>query len=181
MLEETPDTLDVVGAQASRLQRYGAAHPAVELGLRWLERHRPTAGRPVFLHGDFRLGNFLVAPEGITAVLDWKCAHIGCGAEDLGWLCTRAWRFGRVETPVGGFGTRQQLQDAYAAVTGIRHTPEETRYWEVFGLVRWAVISIMQAHQHTTGAQRSLVFAATGRNVCLVEYDLLMTLCGRYS
>jgi hypothetical protein len=54
------------------------------------------------------------------------------------------------------------------------------RYWEVFGLMRWAIINIMQAHGHVFGGRRSVVFAACGRNTSQIEYDLLMTIAGKY-
>ena len=39
---------------------------------------------------------------------------------------------------------------------------------------------MMQVHGHNSGERRGLVFAACGRNTALVEYDLLMTMTGRY-
>jgi aminoglycoside phosphotransferase (APT) family kinase protein len=48
----------------------------------------------VTVHGDFRSGNLLVGPDGLRAVLDWELAHAGDPAEDIGWLCAPAWRFG---------------------------------------------------------------------------------------
>jgi aminoglycoside phosphotransferase (APT) family kinase protein len=62
------------------LDTLGEPHPAFELGLRWLEDHRPAAAaavEPRLVHGDFRNGNFIVGPEGIRAVLDWELAHLG--------------------------------------------------------------------------------------------------------
>jgi hypothetical protein len=51
----------------------------------------------------------------------------------------------------------------------------------VFGLVRWAILNLMQGKGHADGTRRGPVFAACGRNVSPIEYDLLMTLNGRYS
>ncbi|TXL71837.1 phosphotransferase family protein [Vineibacter terrae] len=174
------DSDDPIAAQRARLDSYDEAHPAIELGLRWLERHRPPPGPRCFLHGDLRTGNFIVGADGIAAVLDWECSHLGAGVEDLGWLCTRSWRFGRVELPVGGFGNRADLFAAYEAAGGARVDPDAVRYWEIFGLVRWAVLNVMQAHGHVFGGRRSLPFAACGRNTSVIEYDLMMTLAGRY-
>ncbi len=60
--------------------------PAVEVALAWLQA-RASAPEVVLVHGDFRTGNFLVAPDGLVAVLDWEFAHWGAREEDLGWLC----------------------------------------------------------------------------------------------
>ncbi len=179
-LADTPDSRDPVAAQLARFDSYAEHHPALELGLRWLVRQRPGP-RPVrLLHGDFRNGNMIVDETGIRAVLDWECSHLGSPLEDLGWLCVRSWRFGQVDKPVGGFGGRQEFHAAYIAAGGCSVDQEEVRWWEIFGLVRWAVLNIMQVHGHLSGARRSAAFAACGRNTCLIEYDLLMTMLGRY-
>ncbi|WP_040834980.1 phosphotransferase [Nocardia brevicatena] len=149
--------------------------PTVEMGLRWLRGHPPLPRPKALVHGDFRLGNFLIDPSGIRAVLDWELAHIGNPIEDLGWLCVRAWRFG-APAPVGGLGTREQLLDGYERATGTRPTSEELRWWEVFGTLKWLVLSRFQAQRHLGGAERSLELAAIGRRVCESEYDLLTAL-----
>ena len=74
------------------LDALGEVRPALELGVRWLEAHRPPAGAGVTVHGDYRLGNLLVGPHGLVGVLDWELAHTGDPAEDLGWLAAPAWR-----------------------------------------------------------------------------------------
>ncbi|HLG88617.1 MAG TPA: phosphotransferase family protein [Alphaproteobacteria bacterium] len=179
-LESAPDSGDIVGKFLERYDSYAEAHPAIELGFRWLARNKRPAGRRALVHGDFRTGNFMVGPEGVTAVLDWECAHLGRPIEDIGWLCTRSWRFGQVEFPVGGLGLREPFYAAYKAAGGERIDPEAVHFWEIFGFVRWAIYNIMQAHGHTHRGRRGVAFAAMGRNTCLVEYELLMTLAGRY-
>lgn len=180
-LDDRADSVDALSAQRDRFDSYGGGRPAIELGLRWLERHRPAPAPPVLVHGDFRVGNLMVTPQGIAAVLDWECAHIGSRWEDLGWLCTRAWRFDRPDLPVGGVDTTAPLFAAYERASGVRVDEDAVRHWTVFGLVRWAILNLMQASGHVSGARRGLVFAACGRNVNLIEYDLLMTLKGRYA
>ncbi|MBL6751237.1 MAG: phosphotransferase family protein [Nevskia sp.] len=181
-LRQWPDSVDALQAQRRRIDHYGEPHPALELALRWLERHRPPpAPAPaVFLHGDFRIGNIMAGPRGVTAVLDWECSHLGAPLEDLGWLSTRSWRFGRPQLPVGGIGPWQPFLDAYRGAGGGHADPESIRYWQVFGLMRWTVLNIMQAFEHVHRGRRGPVFAACGRNTALIEYELLMTLAGRY-
>ncbi len=177
-LSEIPESRDPIAAQRERIDFYDEAHPALELGFRWLEAHRLAPARRTLVHGDFRNGNFLVGPEGIRAVLDWECSHAGDPFEDLGWLCTRSWRFGQHDHPVGGFGRRDDLYRRYTAHSEAAVDPERVHYWEVYGLVRWAVINLMQAHGHVYEGRSSVVFAACGRNVAEIEYDLLKTLDG---
>jgi aminoglycoside phosphotransferase (APT) family kinase protein len=163
-----------------RYESYGVERPALEYGFDWLRRNRPSPSTPVPLHGDFRLGNFMIAAPHLAALLDWECAHIGSAAEDFGWIAMRSWRFGRVDLPVAGLGARETFHSAYEAAGGRVIDLEEVRYREIFGLVRWAVLNIMQAHGHMAGTRQSLAFAACGRNVAMMEYDLLMTLQGSY-
>jgi len=179
LLEPCADSIDALAAYRDRFDHYDEAHPAIELGLRWLHRNRPAPGKRVLVHGDFRLGNLMIGREGIRAVLDWECCHLGSGMEDLGWLCTRSWRFGHPELPVGGFGEKAALFAGYEAGGGTVDSAA-VHWWEVFGLMRWAVLNMMQAHGHVLGGRRGVVFAACGRNTALVEYDLLMTLKGSY-
>jgi hypothetical protein len=127
------------------------------------------------VHGDFRLGNLIVGPEGLRAVLDWELTHAGNPAEDLGWLCVKAWRFG-VEPPVAGMGSREELLAAYRAAGGAGISLAELRWWEILGTLRWGVICLTQAFAHLSGAQRSVELAAIGRRVCEQEWDLLLLL-----
>jgi aminoglycoside phosphotransferase (APT) family kinase protein len=154
------------------LDGYDVARPVLELALRWLRTNAPTEPRRVVVHGDFRLGNLLVEPDGVRAVLDWELAHLGDPAEDVGWLCTRSWRFGGAGR-VGGVGDLGDLLDAYRAASGEVIDPDHVRYWEVLGNLRWAVIAMIQAFSHLQGTRRSVELAAIGRRVAEAEHDLM--------
>lgn len=162
----------IAGLEAE-LDRIGEPHPALELGLRWLRANLPPPRRPALVHGDFRLGNVLVGEDGLTAVLDWELCHAGSPAEDLGWLCQRAWRFGNDDRAAAGLGTRDDLLAAYSAAGGGAVDREELRFWEALATARWGVICLVQAEVHLSGAQRSLERAAIGRRTCEPEWDLL--------
>ena len=149
--------------------------PALELGVRWLEAHRPPAGQDVTVHGDFRLGNLLVGRRGLRGVLDWELAHAGDAAEDIGWLCAPAWRFGGTGE-VGGFGALDGLLAAYTEAGGEAMTPARVHWWQVYATVKWATICALQASAHLSGATRSVELAAIGRRVCESEWDLFVLL-----
>lgn len=140
-----------------------------------LARNRPTARQPVLVHGDLRLGNLIVDERGLAAVIDWELVHAGEPAEDLGWLCVRAWRFGGGGA-VAGLGSREQLLAAYRAAGGAEISADELRWWETLGTLRWGVICMAQAWVHLSGAYRSVELAAIGRRVCEQEWDLLTLL-----
>ncbi len=163
---------DQVAQYRTVLDESGEAHPVFEAAFRWLEMNRPPVGEQRLVHGDFRLGNVIVGPDGLAAVLDWELVHLGDPMEDLGWLCVRAWRFGS-PAPVAGLAERDTLLDAYAEVTGVRPTREQLRWWEVLGTLKWGIMCIVQSQTHLRGVVRSHELAAIGRRVCENEYDLL--------
>jgi aminoglycoside phosphotransferase (APT) family kinase protein len=156
-----------------QLDEIGEPLPAVELGLRWLRANAPEPAEPRLVHGDFRLGNFIVDGNGLAAVIDWELAHLGDPAEDIGWLCIRSWRFGNDDQPVAGVGQLDEFVSAYEAAGGASVDRERLRYWEAFGNVKWAIICARQAHDHLTGARRSHELASLGRRICEPEWDLL--------
>jgi aminoglycoside phosphotransferase (APT) family kinase protein len=172
--------IDPVESMRSTLDSFGEPHPAIELGLRWLDTNRPpsTSAEPAVVHGDFRTGNLLVTPDGLSAVLDWELAHLGDPLEDLGWFCVRAWRFGEVDKPAGGFGSREALWAAYEEAGGAPVDPAAARWWEIHGTLRWGVICIVQAATHRLGLARSMELAAIGRRTAENEHDLLALLPG---
>jgi aminoglycoside phosphotransferase (APT) family kinase protein len=145
----------------------------------WLLESKPPSVTPRIVHGDFRLGNMIVGPNGLRAVIDWELAHLGDPMEDLGWLCVKAWRFGGA-APVAGLGEYEQLFESYEAAGGGRVNPAIVHWWEVLGTWKWAIMCIIQASVHLSGAARSHELAAIGRRVCENEYDLLTTLEGRW-
>jgi len=162
---------DPLGDPLPFLDALGEVRPALELGVRWLAAHRPPGGPRVAVHGDYRLGNFLVGPDGLRGVLDWELAHTGDPAEDIGWLCAPAWRFGG-SGEVGGFGALPDLLAAYGAAGGEAVTPARVHWWQVYATVKWATICALQASAHLSGASRSVELAAIGRRVCESEWDL---------
>jgi aminoglycoside phosphotransferase (APT) family kinase protein len=77
-------------------------------------------------HGDFRLGNLAVGPDGrVRAVFDWELASLGDPLADLGWLIASWGRPGDAVPPtilgpslVDGFAERDELVARYAERSG---------------------------------------------------------------
>ena len=156
------------------LTSFGHPHPGFEYAIAWLEERLEIAGEGLALvHGDFRNGNFVVGPEGIRAVLDWELTHLGPPLLDLGWLCIRSWRYGRLDKPVGGFGELEDLLQGYQAGGGAEVDAPTFRYWEAFGCLRWGIICLVMSFTHLNREQRSIELAAIGRRAAETEYDLL--------
>jgi aminoglycoside phosphotransferase (APT) family kinase protein len=166
---------DPLGELRELLAACGPVSPTFELALRALEAAPPPPRGTVLVHGDLRLGNLIVGPDGLHAVIDWELVHTGSPAEDLGWLCVKAWRFGS-SLPAAGLGTREELLAAYRAAGGANIGLEELRWWEILGTLRWGLMCVSQAQAHLSGAHRSVELAAIGRRVCEQEWDLLLLL-----
>ncbi len=163
---------DPVAFWADALAHTGQPHPAFEIGIGWLRANRPEPRDAVLVHGDFRLGNLIIGPDGLRAVLDWELSLIGDPRLDMGWLCSPSWRFGG-PAPVGGIGEYEPLLRAYAQVTGVEIGADELHWFEVLATLRWGVLCIGQAMRHITGTTRSVELAALGRRVCEMEWTLM--------
>jgi aminoglycoside phosphotransferase (APT) family kinase protein len=156
----------------------GHPQPVIELGLRWAERHQPRRQRGAVVHGDFRLGNLICGAERIAAVIDWELAVVGDPVQDLGWLCVKTWRFGGA-APVGGMGKRETLLASYEHAGGIAVDPDDLRFWEAFGSIKWAIMCLMKGLEHRRTGKRSLEQLAIGRRMEEPLHDFLELLEGR--
>ena len=153
--------------------------PVFELALRWLRDRDPGPPQQVTLvHGDFRHGNLIIGPDGVRAVLDWELAHTGDPMEDLGWICVNSWRFGEIDKPVGGFGSREELFAGYEAA-GHRVDPARVMFWEVMGTLRWGVMCCGMMQRFRLGPDHSMERAMIGRRSSETEIDLLRLLAPR--
>ncbi len=157
----------------SYLDSIGAAEPVLEHALRRLELEAPPSAEIVLAHADFRTGNFLVEEGRLRAILDWEFAGWSDPVEDLGWFCARCWRFGAIEREAGGIGDREVFVRAYERASGRRVDRHLLLYWETMATLRWAVIALLQAERHRSGAEPSLELALTAHLVPGLEQDLL--------
>ena len=171
----------IMARLSSRYESMGVARPVFELGFRWLRQNAPAELKQYRLvHGDFRNGNMIFGSEGVRAVLDWEVAHIGDPAEDMAWICVPPWRFGELDRPVGGLGSRQQLFEAYEAVTGERVDLARVHYWEVMGSLRWGVSCASMLDWFTSGRDQTVERAMIARRVSENELDLMRILTGSH-
>ena len=180
-LQECPAGLRDLGwsEDLARLQGlldgYDNVSPVHQLALDRLRGLPPPAGPRVLCHGDFRLGNLLLAENGLAAVLDWELAHLGYPGEDLGYLCAHVWRFGG-DAPVGGVGDYRQLLDGYRSVGREPPSLEEVRRFELYAALGWGLVCLTMLELYRSGADRSLERAAVGRRLGESEIDILLLL-----
>jgi aminoglycoside phosphotransferase (APT) family kinase protein len=154
--------------------------PVFAYAFAWLRAHAPDPPKAAALvHGDFRNGNLMVGPDGINAVLDWENAHLGDPAEDLGWFCAPTWRFGHLDKPAGGFGSREDLLAGYAAAGCAPPSPERLRFWEAYGSLYWGVVCARSVGEFRSGADASVERAMIARRASEAELDLLRLIASR--
>lgn len=153
--------------------------PVVEWAFRWLALNRPKPDRVVLNHHDFRTGNYMVGPNGLTGILDWEFAGWSDPHEDIGWFHAMCWRFSGRDKPAGGVGSREAFARGYQSVSGAQIDPVRCRYWEVHAHLRWCVIALQQGERYRLGNERTLDLGLTGRRPSEMELEILrMTRAG---
>ena len=108
----------------------------------------PAQQRTAIVHGDYRLDNVIVSPDGseVRAVLDWELCTLGDPMADLGMLHVY-WGapgedglrpLGDVPTVLPGFWTREEATAAYAARSDL--DLGQLDYYVAFAYWRLAII-----------------------------------------
>lgn len=121
--------------------------PEMEEAGRILAERMPDQVGAAIVHGDYRLGNFIVSNGRVAAVLDWELCTLGDPLADVGYLLNNWMSMEEVIEPgegdiaptaVGGYPSRETLCDIYANETGrdLTHIP----YYRAFSHWRLAAI-----------------------------------------
>jgi aminoglycoside phosphotransferase (APT) family kinase protein len=158
------------------LDRHPKPRPVLEWVIRWLETHVPPPVEAVLCHHDFRTGNYMLDGVNLTGILDWEFAGWGDPHEDLGWFCSKGWRFARLDREAGGISDRAPFYRGYESEAGRSVDPLRVFFWEVLASVRWAVIALQQSDRYMIGGERNLDLALTGRRATECELEILMLL-----
>jgi aminoglycoside phosphotransferase (APT) family kinase protein len=128
--------------------------PAVETVGRWLADNLPSSPPATIVHGDYRLGNTMLAaepPARLIAIFDWEMATIGDPLADLGYLMVH-W-IEADDAPVGafnlqsvsrleGFPTRDEMIARYEQRSG---RSMQALNWYVT-LALWKAIVFMEGN-----------------------------------
>ena len=128
---------------------------AVETVGKWLADNMPPSGAATVVHGDYRLGNTMFAPEAparLIAIFDWEMATIGDPLADVGYLCA-LWT--QADDPSGGlrehlgkvtrqpgFPTRDELVARYEEKSG--RPVGDTRWYMTLAV--WKSIVFMEGN-----------------------------------
>jgi aminoglycoside phosphotransferase (APT) family kinase protein len=132
--------------------------PVAALVETWMLENLPETRELVFIHSDYRTGNYLFDEQSgnMTAILDWELAHIGDFHEDLGWAIQRV--FGCKSEGrffVGGLFEREEFLDLYQAASGRTVDRKALHFYELLGAYKCLVMTLAsgvrvasQAHNH---------------------------------
>lgn len=140
----------------ARLDRWvHKPYPLMDYATDWLIRHSPVPERTVIVHGDYRVGNFLIEGQRITAMLDWEMTHLGDPHEDLAWVMLPDMR-------VRGLISHEAFIERYEVASGLRVDERSLAYYAVFSLYKMVAINL--------GGQSGFLSGATDlRLVCLAN------------
>jgi aminoglycoside phosphotransferase (APT) family kinase protein len=122
--------------------------PTVARVAEWLAGNPPPSLPETVVHGDFRLGNTMVAsgePSRIEAVLDWEMGAIGDPRADVGYLLATYNEPGGPPSPLGtspitalsGFPAKADLVERYVVRSG--REVEPLHWFEALALWKAAV------------------------------------------
>lgn len=156
--------------------------PLVTLVERWLRANAPVCARPVVVHGDYRIGNFMfVEPSGdFSAVLDWELAHLGDFHEDLAWCVQRLFGTPRAdgELLISGLLTREEFFERYAAAAGVDIDLDTIRYYEILNAWKCIIINnssaCCAARESQSHQDLVLTWMAFGSAVFMAQLDELL-------
>jgi aminoglycoside phosphotransferase (APT) family kinase protein len=137
--------------------------PVVEEVGEWLARNLPESPESTIVHGDYRLGNVMVAdraPARLVAIFDWELSTIGDPLADVGYL-TVTWAepddpadisFSSLSaaTRRPGFLTRDELTARYEERTG--RSVSALNWYQALALWKAAVFMEGNYKRFTLGA-----------------------------
>jgi aminoglycoside phosphotransferase (APT) family kinase protein len=123
--------------------------PVLERVTAWLAENKPDSPEATIVHGDYRLGNTMFAPEAparLVAIFDWELATIGDPLADVGYLVA-TWsqaddpddplRGLSAATRAPGFPTRDELIARYEQCSG--RSMSDVRWYMTLALWKTAV------------------------------------------
>ena len=123
--------------------------PVVQEVADWLAAHLPQSTEATVVHGDYRLGNTMVAnhaPARLIAIFDWELATIGDPLADVGYMTIT---YAQADDPTGtifdlssvtrldGFPTRDELVVRYEQRTG--RSISDLRWYQALAMWKAAV------------------------------------------
>ena len=153
--------------------------PVVEEVRDWLAANLPESPEATIVHGDYRLGNVMLADEAparLVAIFDWELSTIGDPLADLGYL-TVTWAeaddpedssFARLSaaTRLEGFMTREELIARYEEGSG--RSMSALNWYQALAMWKAAVFMEGNYKRYTMGASDDEYLALFDQGVPLL-------------
>jgi aminoglycoside phosphotransferase (APT) family kinase protein len=112
--------------------------PVIEEAFDWVADRAPGEPWPGLVHGDYRIGNTLIASGRVRAILDWELVYRGDVRFDLGYLAMprAAGKHLRARSPLmGTFADQGWFLDRYAELTRRVVDREALRTFQMLGIM----------------------------------------------
>jgi len=164
--------------------------PGFEKVMDWLVERMPADVANCVIHNDFRFDNVILSqddPSQIIGVLDWEMATLGDPLMDLGgnlayWVTPEDDEgfqlVRRQPSNLPGMFTRAEFVEYYCEQMGYSVTPEEWKFYEVYGLFRFAVIAQQIYYRYFHGQTTNEMYAMFGQAVHYYEDRCLRVIAG---
>lgn len=155
--------------------------PGFERVMSWLAERMPADVANCVIHNDYRFDNVVLSredPSTIIGVLDWEMATLGDPLMDLGgnlayWVQAdddEGFQLVRRQpSNLPGMFTRAELVDYYCEQMGYAVSPAQWRFYEVYGLFRFAVIAQQIYYRYFHGQTTNEMYALFGQAVHYYE------------
>ena len=150
--------------------------PILADALLWLHAHVPETAEITLVHGDYRLGNWLVVRDAggtrLAGILDWEMVHLGDPLEDLAWCESLLWRAG---TPLAGaLLPPEELSLAYEKASGRRVDPDRLHFYAVLSIVKMVAIMHTGVRAFLDGRAKDLRMAIFDHQLPFLHAALAM-------
>jgi len=148
--------------------------PDLERVGEWLAANLPDSPPPTLVHGDYRLGNVMLAlsEPRVVAVLDWEMATIGDPLADVGYMTAMWSEADDPPNPVGdlspvtrlpGFPPDETLARRYAEATGME--TNALHWYQALAFWKAAVFLEGSFKRYQSGTTVDAYFAGLGEGV----------------
>lgn len=135
--------------------------PMLADALHWLHAHVPETDEITLVHGDYRLGNFLIERTGadtkLRGVLDWEMVHLGDPLEDVAWCASELWRGGTDRA--GALVDLDEFIGLYAKASDRSVPRDRFQFYSVLAVVKMIAIMLTGLRAYRDGRTRDLRMA----------------------
>lgn len=148
--------------------------PTLDYAVSWLRRNLAHSPRITLVHGDYRIGNFMIRDGQIVAIFDWELAHVGDPIEDIAYSGLPLFR-GR-NPMLSHLLLPQEYFARYQERTGLAVDPDVFHFWTVLGLLKASASHLRASKAFQDGRGDDLRLAAMGHQVQFVVRHLATAL-----